>query len=78
MREIPVTGEIWQHFKSEEKKYLIVTIATHSETRESFVVYKALYGDYKDFIRPLDMFMSEVDHEKYPEVKQKYRFIKIK
>lgn len=78
MRELPVTGEIWQHFKGEEKKYLIVTIATHSETRESFVVYKALYGDYKDFIRPLDMFMSEVDHEKYPEVKQKYRFIKIK
>lgn len=78
MREIPVTGEIWQHFKGEEKKYLIIAIATHSETRESFVVYKALYGDYKDFIRPLDMFMSEVDHEKYPEVKQKYRFIKVK
>ena len=68
-RELPKAGEIWLHFKN--NKYLIITVA-------EFVVYKALYGEYKDYIRPLDMFMSEVDHEKYPDVQQKYRFEKFK
>lgn len=77
MRQLPKAGEIWCHFKGADKKYLIITTAIHSETREQYVVYKALYGEYKDFIRPLDMFMSEVDKIKYPQVTQKYRFEKV-
>ncbi|NFA42954.1 DUF1653 domain-containing protein [Clostridium botulinum] len=70
MREFK-TG-IYRHFKGRE--YEVIDIAIHSETREKFVVYKALYGDFKTFIRPYDMFMSKVDKEKYPDIKQKYRF----
>lgn len=74
MRELPQSGEIWRHFKKND--YRIITIAEHTETGEKMVVYQALYGEYGIYTRPLDMFMSEVNHEKYPNAKQLYRFEK--
>lgn len=80
-------GAIVKHFKRETlteeelKKnpnmylYGIVGIAEHTETKELLMVYNALYGKPTLCARPLSMFLSEVDHEKYPNIKQKYRFV---
>ena len=73
-------GDVVQHFKREaienphdnEYLYEIVGFARHTETGEDLVIYKALYGSKQLYARPKNMFYSEVDREKYPNVKQKY------
>lgn len=75
MRKNPQAGEIYRHFKG--NLYRIITLAVHSETGETMVVYQALYGDYGAYVRELSMFMSKTDKEKYPQVQQQYRFEKI-
>lgn len=75
MRKIKL-NTIYRHFKG--NLYLVMDLVVNSETNDIMVLYKALYDDLKLYVRPLNMFLSEVDKEKYPNVKQKYRFEEVK
>lgn len=74
-------GDIVKHFKREnvnpessEYLYKILAFAAHTETGEQLVIYQGMYPPFKVCARPYEMFCSEVDREKYPDVKQHYRF----
>lgn len=81
-------GDIVRHFKrellpveelkSEPAKYLyqIIGVAENTETGEEMMIYRAIYGDKKTYVRPLEMFYSRVDTEEYPDSTQVYRFEK--
>lgn len=80
------SGVVVKHFKREQMTreefiaspakytYEILGTAMHTETEETLVIYRALYGDMAMYARPIQMFLSEVDREKYPKVQQKFRF----
>jgi len=72
MRDIEI-GRVYRHFKG--NYYYIKDIGIHSETREEYVVYQALYGDYKTYIRPKEMFLEKADINRVDNIfKQEYRF----
>lgn len=75
MRENPKPFEIYKHFKGNQ--YQIITLAADCEDGKPMVVYQALYGEFKVYVRELSEFMSLVDKEKYPKVSQEYRFEKV-
>ena len=71
MNKLKIKG-IYKHFKGDY--YLVEDIAKYSENNEDVVIYRKLYDDGALWVRPKDMFLEEVDHKKYPDIKQKYRF----
>ena len=71
MQELQI-GRVYRHFKGDY--YLVEGLAHDSESGVPCVIYRKLYGDGGLWVRPLEMFLSRVDREKYPEVRQEYRF----
>lgn len=71
MNRLQING-IYRHFKGDY--YILIDVAEHTETGEKMVIYRSLYEGAKLYARPYDIFFSEVDREKYPDVEQKYRF----
>ncbi len=71
MRDLKLK-RVYRHFKGDY--YLTEDVAQDSETGDSVVIYRKLYGDGSLWVRPTEMFLAEVDREKYPDCTQKYRF----
>ena len=74
-RPLPQPGEFYRHFKN--RLYQIVTVAYQADDEAPVVVYQALYGDFRVWVRPLEEFMSETDWTKYPAAEQRYRFEQV-
>ena len=74
-RDVPRPGEFYRHFKN--RLYQIIAVAYDAETERQVVVYQALYGDYRVWVRPLENFLSRTDREKYPEASQEWRFERV-
>lgn len=71
-----MVGQVYRHFKG--NLYRVIAIAYDSETNKKVVVYEALYGDNKIWVRDYLMFTSLVDKKKYPLSDQEYRFELVK
>lgn len=56
---------IWYHFKHPEQKYRVLGVGMHTETEEPMVIYQALYGEEKLYVRPATMFLEQVDKPDY-------------
>ena len=82
MDRLICVGGLYRHFKGFTAH--VLNLAKHTETGETLVVYECTGtgngSDHKNgiYARPIDMFLSEVDRKKYPDVKQKYRFELLK
>lgn len=68
-------SKLVKHFN--KKFYLILGVVEHTQTSEEMVVYKAMYGNYKKYVMPIDIFLSKVDKNKYPDIEQEYNFMFI-
>lgn len=71
MNKLVIKG-IYKHFKGD--LYLVEDTGIDSETDKEVVIYRGLYGKSQVYVRPLDSFLSEVDHVRYPDIVQKYKF----
>lgn len=74
-RKLQMQGNLYKHFKG--GLYRVYDVVVHSETAELMVYYVSESDRHKGWVRPLDMFLSPVDREKYPDVKQQMRFERI-
>lgn len=72
MKQSIKLNRLYKHFKG--MLYYVENVAIDSETQKEVVVYRAMYGEYKLYIRDKEMFLSLVEKEKYPNVEQKFRF----